>query len=270
MSGTWAPPGGEPARPIPTAPGWYPDPVGWDAFRWWNGTAWGGVPSWPAPAPPGRTGWPGPAPAGPSAERSAWLARRTRLAGFATVTMVGWAGGAVFVAASVAATHPILPALAADALVPGLALANVIIGHMVRRAARAGQVLPVRPAGARRGLSRAERRARRARFGRPAAVQAVRRAVARWRRQVFASLPRPVAWFFTAAIWSTVGALAWVNYEAVVTPGVWGSDVGATVPGQQLVVLAGMLHLIAWSGMAWRRLDRPGAPAQMIQVGKRS
>jgi hypothetical protein len=184
--------------------------------------------------------------------------------------MVGWAGGAVFVAASVAATHPILPALAADALVPGLALANVIIGHMVRRAARAGQVLPVRPAGARRGLSRAERRARRARFGLPAAVQAVRRAVARWRRQVFASLPRPVAWFFTAAIWSTVGALAWVNYEAVVTPGVWGSDVGATVPGQQLVVLAGMLHLIAWSGMAWRRLDRPGAPAQMIQVGKRS
>jgi hypothetical protein len=183
--------------------------------------------------------------------------------------MVGWAGGAVFVAASAAATHPILPALAVVGLPPLLAVGNLIVVQVTRRAARAGQVLPVRPAGARRGLSRAERRARRARFGLPAAVQAVRR-VARWRRQVFATLPRPVAWFFTAAIWSTVGALAWVNYEAVVTPGVWGSDVGATVPGQQLVVLAGMLHLIAWSGMAWRRLDRPGAAAQMIHVGKRS
>ncbi len=191
---------------------------------------------------------------------------RIRLAVFATVPMIGWAGGAVFVAASAPATHPILPALAVDGLMPLLAVANLIVLQVTRRVARA---VPAPPPGARRGLSRAERRARRARFGLPAAVRAVRR-VARWRRQVFASLPRPVAWFFTAAIWSTVGALAWVNYEAVVSPGVWGSDVGATVPGQQFVALACMVHLIAWSGMAWRRLDRPGAAAQMTQVGKRS
>jgi hypothetical protein len=41
------------SEPFKTPPGWYPDPSGWAAWRWWDGDAWTGYASTP----------PGPAPA---------------------------------------------------------------------------------------------------------------------------------------------------------------------------------------------------------------
>jgi hypothetical protein len=141
----------------------------------------------------------------------------------------------------------------------------VLIGVQARRAGRAQPPLPAEAA---RAMRRAARRARRARFGPWAPVQAVCRLVRRQLR-AFASLPRPVAWCFAAATWLTVGAGAWVTFEAASQPHDW---YWATALGQQLAALIWMTHLIAWLGMACRSLDRTRAAARMVptaSVGSR-
>jgi hypothetical protein len=113
-------------------------------------------------------------------------------------------------------------------------------------------------------MRRAARQARGASSSPSAVVQAVRRLVRR-RRRVFASLPRPVVWVFAAAMWLTVGACPWVIFEGV-SHGWYSGDLGATAASQQLAALVWMTHLIVWSGVACRRLDRTRAGAGTIQV----
>jgi hypothetical protein len=254
MSGGWVPPGGEPARPVLPAAGWYWDagPAGRRVLRWWDGTAWAGVPSWPAPArpaPPGRV--------------SAWLASPAAsplLAAVAAVTMIGWAGAAAVVAAA-AAGHPVLPAVTVDMSPFVLLVANgaVLIGVQARRAARAGPALPAEAA---RAMRRAARRARRASFGPWAPVQAVWRLVRRPLR-AFASLPRPIGWCFTAAVWLTVGVGTWVTWVVVESASQPHGWYWATGPGQ-LAALAWMMQLNVWSGMACGAWGRTRAAARMM------
>jgi hypothetical protein len=196
---------------------------------------------------------------------SAWLASPAAsplLVVVAAVTSIGWVAGAVVIAAAAAAAHPVLPAVAVDASGLVLAVADIAAGI----AARTRRTGPARPAGAARAMRRAARRARRTSSGPSVAARAVRQ-VARRHRRVFASLPRPVAWFFAAAMWSTAGAFPWVIFEVVSHGWLW-ADVGATAPGQQVAALVWMTHLLAWSRAACRRLDRTGAAASMM-LGQR-
>jgi hypothetical protein len=273
MSGDWVPPGGEPAGRIPPAAGWYPDPEGWGALRWWDGTARAGAASWPASAQPGlppatstllqSLGGLGYDERVQRGRVSAWLsnpAASPLLGLVATVTAIGWAGAAVVLAAAAAGAHPVLPAVTVDVSGFVLTVADLVAGI----ARRAGRAEPAWSAAASRAMRRAARRARRASSGPPVAVQAVQRLVRR-RRRVFASLPRPVAWFFAAAISLTAGACPWVIFEGV-SHGWYSGDLGLTAAGQQLAALIWMVHLIAWSSMACRRRDRTRAAAKMMPV----
>jgi hypothetical protein len=224
-------------------------------MRWWNGIAWTGVASWPAPGP-AQLGLPG--------RVSAWLASPAAsplIAVVAAVTTIGWVGGAIVMAAAAATAHPVLPAVAVDASGFVLAVADMAagIGVAVRRARRPEAA---RPARAPRAMRRAARRARRASSAPSVAVRAVRRA-ARWHGRAFASLPRPLSWFFAAAIWSTIGAISWVAFELVSHGWSW-ADLGTTAAGQQFAAAVWMTHLIAWSGMTCRRLDRTRLAARMM------
>jgi len=260
MSGGWVPPGGEPFRWVPPV-GWYPDPQGRGELRWWDGTAWSA--SWPAAVPAAARS--GPAWSAPPA-RLASLAAAGLLAVAAAVTMVGWIGGAAVLAGTAAAAHPLLPGPAVD-VSAGLVLPVADIALWISAHTRRTEgAVPAPPPGVERAMRRAARRARWATFGPWVPVQAVRRFV-RTQLHAFASLPRPVAWVFAAAVWSTIGTSPWVLFEAV-SHGF--SDVATTASGQQAVVLVWMAHLIAWSGMACRRLDRARAAARvgtMVSVG---
>ena len=257
MGQSWVPPGGEPAGRVLPAAGWYRDPEGRGGLRWWDGTAWADVASWPAPAP---------APPAPPRRVSAWLASSAAsplLALVAAVTAVGWAGAAVVMVAVAAAARPVLPAMTVDvsvALVLPVADLAVWVGV---QACLGGRARLARPPGAARAMRRAARRARRASPGSSVAVPAVRRLVRR-RRRPFACLPRPVGWCFAAAVLVTAGACPWVIFEAI-SHG-WGGDVGTTTAGQQLAAMAWMMHLITWSGVACRRLDRTRAAANLTPV----
>jgi hypothetical protein len=163
-------------------------------------------------------------------------------------------------AAAAMTAHPVLPTVAVDVSGFVLALADIAagIGTRVRRARRAEQARPAR------GMRRAARRARTANSGPPTAGRAVRR-IARRHHRAFASLPRPVAWFFATATWSTVGAFGWVTFEVASHGWIW-ADLGTTAPGQQLAALVWMTHLIAWSGVTCRRLDHTRAAARMMRA----
>jgi hypothetical protein len=200
---------------------------------------------------------------------SAWLAGPAAsplLAAVAAVTAIGWSGAAVVLAAAAAAgAHPILPGAAVDASGFVLAVADIVAGI----GARARRAELARPSGAAEATRRAAGRGRQGSSGPPVALQAVWRVTrpVAWRhRRVFATLPRPVTWFFAVAIWPTVGAYPWVTFE-VVSHGSWWADLGTTAAGQQLAALVWMTHLLAWSGAACRRLDRTRAAARMMRAG---
>jgi hypothetical protein len=225
-------------------------------LRWWDGTAWASMTSWPAPAP---------AQPAPRGRVSAWLtspAASPLLAVIAAVTAIGWAGGAIAMAAA-AVARPVLPAVTLDVSGFVLPVADIAVWIGVQ-ACRAGCAGPARPAGAARAMRRAARQARWASSGPWVAVQAARWLVRR-RRRVFASLPRPVAWFYAAAIWLTAGACPWVIFEGA-SHGWYRGNLEATAAGLQLAALVWMVHLITWSGMACRRLDRTRAAARMMPL----
>jgi hypothetical protein len=190
--------------------------------------------------------------------------------------LAGWVGAAIVVAAVALAAHPMLPVVAVDVSAIVLTAADVAASaarvHRYRlreeqasRAIFTGPGWPAWAAAEAPAAGRAARRPRGASFCASVTQLAAWRLVRRDGR-VFASLPRPVAWFLTAAIWLTAGAYLWLIFEfAASPPQFWGwSDVGTTASGQQLVALVWMTHLICWSLVACRRLGRIRAAASIM------
>ena len=182
------------------------------------------------------------------------------LAAAAIATGAGWAIAAAFVAVTLASGHPItlvaaavnstgfvLPAL--DALT---ALASVAIRASRPSVVRVPAHATPMPAGSTRHSPR-----------RSPAVLAFLRALRRICAPAqFASLPRPVCWALASAWWASLTLFTWLTAWVFWPHGGFAlADAAASARGQQFAAAAWMMHLVCWSLLACKHLNRNRATA---------
>ncbi len=196
--------------------------------------------SWPPPAPPPR----------PPGRLACWLASPAAsplLVGIAAVTAAGWIAAAALMASILATGHAV-PAAATAVATSGFVLPLIdSVTAIWGLAYSSSRLAPSRPARIPRALRGTQRK--------PGGRLVVRRRRRTDRVTLLKSLPRPVRLAFVAAAWPTGLAFSWFLFWTFFH-GFPGGDADATALGQQLAAAAWMAHLLVWSAIACKRVNR--------------